>query len=125
MSTVNEQAGLACGVAASMLGLSPLATQVMRLGLMLLKWSMRATSGRSLKVSIRSGSCTISVSRHRRSTSSPRRPRQRSLPLTVAPGSGYTATTSAEIVQLPTAASSSLALPDNASLPSRGRGIEP
>lgn len=90
----NQLDGLSCSAAAAALGLSPLATQAMRVGLMLLKWSTRGMSARFRVVFTTSSSGTsILVSRRRVSNSGPRKPRQKSLPLSGGQASSSTGIT--------------------------------
>ena len=70
----NVQDG-SCSAAALALGLSPVATLALRMGAMLLRWSMSGQSAHSLAVAISSSGVSIRVSKRRRRSSNRRTPK--------------------------------------------------
>ena len=70
----NVQDG-SCSAAALALGLSPVATLALRMGAMLLKWSMSGRSAHCLEVVISSSGARIRVSKPRRRSSNRRIPK--------------------------------------------------
>ena len=70
----NVQDG-SCSAAAIALGVSPVATLALRMGAMLLRWSMQSARGHSLAVNISSNGVTIRASKLRRRSSNRRTPK--------------------------------------------------
>lgn len=90
MNTTSELANLSCAEASKLLQLSGWDTLVLRLVLIILKWSMSETSARSLKVRISSGKHAIRVSGRQLSSVSRRTRRPKSSNATGEAASGST-----------------------------------
>ena len=93
----NVQDG-SCSAAAIALGLSPVATLALRMGAMLLRWSMSSRRDHYLAVAISSSGVTLRVSKRRRRSSNPRTPKRRpAFVSTDVPDSGFTEITHEEM----------------------------
>lgn len=101
-SIISERVGLSCAEAGNKMNLSVLGMLALRLGLMLLRWSMKWVSDRyQLAVTVSSQSLIIRVSRRRVGASGPKAKPSTSSGNSDALGSSSTATTDLETDPLP------------------------